>query len=269
MDGFFNTKNEQVSFSFNPMYENHGMIRKYIEWYAFYLGELAAVPGSKIVYAADDVPVIRHFNYPLLSAFKLFYWSKAVLNAGDYVAQKFKPGVVSEELLEINRKTFKAYSEIDVTEVWCEETISSTLKQVHYYWDCDLFESKDIALRLVDEIRQMVSDMMTECEENGLEGRARKGSFNLYNSDLMIGNNCVLIEPANKKYTRRVFLGHNTFNTISTYNEAFLRETSLWMNNLMKKSMLLTGSAEKQRNIFFKRIHNKIDALEKAIQLND
>ncbi len=265
MESIFSTSKEHVSFNFNPLYAQTNNFFTYMRWYADYLTSLAGVPGTRIIYAADDVPVLRHFNFPNLAAFKAFYWSKAVLNINYLPNDKFKLNAIPPELVELNKKTALAYAKLDCTEIWTNETITSTLKQVQYYWECNFFESNADVLLIINEIRQMIHQMNKECEDNENENRQRIGHFMLYNSDVMIGNNCVLVEPGNPQHSKRVFLGYNTFNTLSTTDNAFIDETSAWMNNLLKKSILLTGSGEKQRSIFFRKMLEKLNGLENTI----
>lgn len=265
MESIFSTTKEHVSFNFNPLYNQTNNFHAYMKWYADYLSSLASVPGTRLIYAADDVPVLRHFNFTHLAAFKTFYWSKAVLNIDYLPNQKFNLAAIPAELVELNKKTAIAYSKLNCTEIWTNETLTSTLKQVQYYWECNFFESHNDVLLVLEDIRQMLIQMNKECEENEREDRERIGQFMLYNSDVMIGNNCVLVEPGNSQHAKRVFLGYNTFNTLSTSDSSFIDETVFWMNNLLKKSILLTGSAEKQRTIFFRQMHERLSLLEKSI----
>lgn len=265
MESIFSTTKEHVSFNFNPLYNQTNNFHAYMEWYANYLSGLASIPGTRLIYAADDVPVLRHFNFPHLAAFKAFYWSKAVLNIDYLPNQKFNLEAIPTDLAELNKKTAEAYSKLNCTEIWTNETLTSTLKQVQFYWECSFFESLNDLLLVLEDIRQMLIQMNTECEKNESENRLRIGDFMLYNSEVMIGNNCVLVEPGNSQIARRVFLGYNTFNTLSTSDSSFIDETVFWMNNLLKKSILLTGSAEKQRAIFFRQMHEKLNQLEKSI----
>ena len=130
----------------------------------------------------------------------------------------------------------------------------------------NLFENSDQALLVTDEMRQMMDELKTNCENSYKNDPNTRGQFMLYNSEVMIGNNQVLIEPGDSKMGQRVFLGHNTFNSISTYNASFVKETKLWMENLTKKSLLLSGTAEKQRAKFFKKMEDQISALERNIR---
>lgn len=266
LDGLFRKEDNQVNFNFNPMYGQPFNFSKYLEWYASYLSDLARIPETNVIYAAEDIPVIRHFKYPHLSAFKAYYWSKAVLNIEVFHSKQFDFSEVSQKLIDNNLKTAEAYSKLNVTEIWSEETITSTLRQIRFYFDCHFFDTHETALIVLKDLRKMLEHMEVECQENESENRQRPGDFRLYVSDLMIGNNCVYIEPGKQGAPERVFIGHNTFNTISTSDSKFLTETRHWISNLIRKSILLTGSAEKLRVVFFKKMYDKISNLENYIR---
>ncbi len=265
VDGLLQLDSLQVSFSFNPLYEQNESLVKYLSGLSDYLAELAAIKNTKVIYAAEDVPFFRHLNYSTLSAFKIFYWSKAVLNSEMFNGKKFNASLVPREIIDINKRTFKSYTQIDSIEIWTEETLSSTLKQVDFFWESNLFEDQNQAVTVVKEIREMMEELKLECEVSYKDNANKKGEFKLYNSEVLIGNNCVLIEPGDSKMGDRVFLGHNTFNSLSTYNAAFAKETRFWMDNLTKKSLQLSGTAEKQRAVFFKKMEDQISVLERNV----
>lgn len=266
VDGLLAVDSLQVNFNFNPMFEEKLNFGKYLIWFSEYLSQLAKIPGTRIIYAADDVPLFRHFNFSNLSAFKSFYWSKAVLNSEFFQGKKFNSNIIPQEIIDINKKTYKAYSQINSIEIWTEETLISTLKQVEFFWESDLFEDTAQALLVTEEIRQMMDELKMNCENSYKNDPDLRGQFMLYNSEVMIGNNQILIEPGDAKMGERVFLGYNTFNSISTYNASFVKETRLWMENLTKKSLLLSGTAEKQRAKFFKKMDDQISVLERNIR---
>ena len=264
LDGFLNLDSLQVSFNFNPMYGENNNFEKYLLWFSDYLTELSRSEGTHITYVCEDVPLFRHFKYNTLSAFKSFYWNKAVLNNEKLIGKKFHKDLVSDKIIELNKKTIEAYYKINSIEVWTEETLKSTLKQVEFFWESDQFDSAEQAMIVINEIKQMLNDLKHECENGYKDFERKQGKFKFYVSEVMIGNNCVLIDFGNIA-SSRVFLSHNTFNSISTYNSAFVEETSQWMDNIKGKSILISGSAEKQRAIFFKKNAEMINSLEKLI----
>lgn len=266
LDGLLSQNSLQVSFTFNPMYSELMNFENYFRFFSHYLKELSTHKGVRILYAGEDVPVFRHFKFTNLSAFKYFYWNKAILNDKNLTGKKFNAGYVSPEIIEMNKQTYNTYRQIDRTEIWSQETLSSTLIQIEFFWESGLFETKEQALSVTGDIRMMMAELHADCDTDAPSSPGNMGDFVLYNSEIFIGNNCVLIEPGESKMNARVFLGYNTFSSISTYNAAFSSETRQWMDNLMKKSILLSGSAEKQRSKFFNRMGDQILALEKKIQ---
>lgn len=265
LDGLLSHDSLQVSFNFNPMYDDKSNFEKYMIWFSEYLTFLSQKVGTTITYVSEDVPLFRHFKYDTLSSFKSFYWNKAVLNNPNLIGKKFHQDIISEKIREFKRKTIESYYKINSIEIWTDETLKSTLKQVEFFWETDQFESAEHAILVINDIRQMMTDLKTECENGFKDIVNQKGKFNFFVSEVMIGNNCVLIDFDDMKTPGRVFLSHNTFNSISTYNSAFANETRQWIENIKGKSILISGSAEKQRAIFFKKNNDLINALEKMI----
>ncbi len=63
----------------------------------------------------------------------------------------------------------------------------------------------------------------------------------------------------------RVFISHNTFNSISTDNINFCKETKSWMENLIRKSTKINDVSEKHRYQFFRLMYEKIENVRQRI----
>ena len=222
--------------------------------------------NKQIIYAAIDVPIFHHFNYPELSAFKMFYWMKAVVDVDALADKKFSAEHVNSRFAQLGKEIYETYTRIPSVEIWTEDTINSLIKQIEYYWDSGNFAETEDALIVCRQAREEVETLKRQAEKSNklmLENGPEESAFTLYYSDIEIGNNCI--------YTRRadndlVYLSVHTFNKIITANPAFNAETQMWLNNLMKKSTLISGVSEKSRYRFFKTIESKIDRLYKKIE---
>ncbi|MCB9252939.1 MAG: hypothetical protein H6605_10760 [Flavobacteriales bacterium] len=268
LDSMIHDQNQKVTFSYTPMYEDSLNFKSYFEGFQDFLKKASLSERSRIVYAAEDIPVFRHFNHPFLSSFKSFYWKKSVLNSPDIQGAKYDPNIVSEELRILNQNTFKIYEQLNRVEIWTNETIDSTLNQVDFFWESGFFEKKDDALQVMDEIQDLINLLSAECESTGEAVLGKPHESLLYFCEVVIGNNSVLIESGKDDDSGTVYLGYNTFNSIATDNPAFIKETRSWIENLIKKSILLTNSGEKQRLKFFRKMAAKIDALKAKIREN-
>ncbi len=218
---------------------------------------ISKTPGSSIIYAADDVPIWHHFFDRDLIAFKLFYWLKSILNSPAYSGKKYNANLISEELIEISTSLLEHYNKCETTEIWNEDTLNSTLKQVEYFWESGFFESKEQALHICTLIEQEVDILNKKAEGVG------SNSFKLFQSEVMIGNNSILVNLNGNKIA---FLSNNTFNMMSTTTPDFVAENEYWLNNLLRKSTQISGVSEKQRNRFFGILKGKIDQLKARIQ---
>jgi hypothetical protein len=56
---------------------------------------------------------------------------------------------------------------------------------------------------------------------------------------------------------------------MTTTNSLFVNEAEEWLKNLIKKSNLISGISEKQRNQFFKKLFSKLEKLRDLIKIED
>lgn len=232
------------------------------------LKKIRATEKKELIFAAEDVPIFHHFSFPLLSAFKLFYWNKSILNAPSLEGKKFDPALIPQELIALGDEIYSLYQNVPSVEIWTDDTLNSTLKQIEYYMESGLFLDKAQALSVCDQVAAMVAGIQRQAEHSvkfsgenpppGLEP-----NYTLYNSELMVGNNCILVTMGS---TKAVYLSHNTFNSMVTINPAFCEETERWLRNLSKKSIPISGVSEKQRYRFFKILFDKVDAVRKKVE---
>lgn len=276
-DAFSKVKSGMVTFNFIPMEisaesfaEFLGDIKKQLEF-------LASAKDPKIVFACQDVPFLHHFNYPELANFTIFYWMRTIMNLPDLSKVKYDADFRFQELLQMGKAISDLYSNIPSVEVWTESTVRSTLKQISFYWESGIFESKEDAIRVCADLSKEIEDIerMAEISTKQLNAlnpeletkpEMEDGlslNFKLYLSDIELNNNCQLITIGD---FQSVSLGHLSFSSMTTNNESYCKKTEQWLNNIIKKSTLVSGSAEKQRFQFFQNANKMIDSLMKSIE---
>ena len=253
-----------VTFSYNKLKDEKDGFKTWFLNLYLNIQQIADAPVNKIVYAADDVPLWHHFTQDNLTAFKLFYWQKSILNSPEFNELKFREEYIHPELIDIARKIKEAYNQTESIEIWTEDTLNSTLKQIEYFWENDFFEDKQTALSICDAIESEII-LLKNKAENESKNPASTGhrkNFSLYQSEVMLGNNSIIVYTNNNK---TAFVSNNTFNIMSTTGKAFVDENEMWMSNIMKKSILISGVNEKQRNKFFRLLIQKITDLRHKI----
>lgn len=247
-----------VAFHFKQLMPEEDSFRQYLKGMLEDLKRIKSYGNASIIYAAEDIPVFHHFPYPLLSAFKIYYWMRSVMNVKALEGTSFKPGLIAEDVLELGKQIHQTYMGIPSSEIWTDGTISSTLDQIAYYWDAGLFESKEVAHQVCDDMAAEIASIRHYCEV----GNKQLIPFHFYHNDIMIGNNCVLI---NAGTTRFCYLSHHSFNFMLTTDASFSAETASWLENMMRRSQLISGVSEKQRNIFFIAMLRRIEHLKQRM----
>jgi hypothetical protein len=255
-----------VSFLYHPVIELADY-RKWMETIAANLKSMLNNKDAHIYYAAIDIPVFHNFRFPLVSFFKSLYWLKAITNHPDFQNVKFSCSNISEEFVNRGKEICDLYGSIQSTEVWTDLITYSLLRQIDYFWDAGEFASKEDALALCNEVEMEFEYLQTAAESSSKNPNKKKlpgepANYLLYDCDIEIANNCILVVNGDQK---TVYLSTQTFNVISTSNTLFANETLRWMNSLIKKSTLISEVGGKQRGLFFREALENIAKLRQKI----
>jgi hypothetical protein len=256
-----------VTFRFNPLNDQMLGFKTYLESLKRDLAYIKSMENKKIIYACQDIPVFHDFNYPELSGFKMFYWMKSIMNVPELQDKVFHVSRVPEGFYTLGKQIYELYASIPSTEIWTETTIVSTLKQIEFFNESGSFGSIEDALQVCNGLKQLLENVREQTEHGHKHSNGGKdingGAYDLYLSEIEITNNCVLV---NIQGVRSVFLGHLTFNTMSTSNEEYSKKTESWLEVIIKKSTLVSGVSEKHRYQFFRKALKRVDDLMQKIE---
>lgn len=267
-DSFINIESGNVTFNYTLMDKGYESFKQYLISIRDDLKIIKAAKNHLITYACEDIPIFHNINSKDIAAFKMMYWLKAILNIPELDGLKYSPDLISDELKVLGREIYELYCTIPSVEVWTDTTITSTLKQIEFFWASGAFESIQDVFKVCESLRESISIIEKQA---GLGAKVIKNlspeiedNYSVYFSEIELTNNCVLVNLGESK---AVYLGHLTFNVMSTSNATYCHETELWMNNIVRKSTLISKVAEKTRYQFFKEIYRDIDKfIEKISQ---
>jgi hypothetical protein len=269
LDALTNGTSNSISFRIHQLGGNFEGFVGYLEALLEDMNWQSKFENRSISYAAEDMPVFYSFFFSNLARFKLGYWNKSILNVEEMQGMKVEDVQVPEAWKKISESIVANYLNTDSIEIWNEDTLKSTLHQIRYYWEAGIFRNKETALDVVKDLHDIVNLIQQQCETgkkfNFVKGSFTPAKFTLYSSDLMIGNNCVLLKANEKEAS---YIGYNTFNYMRTSNAYFNEQEKKWFRNLMAKSTLISEVAEKQRNKFIKELHSQVSSLESFITDN-
>ena len=270
-DAFINnTQDNVVSFSYHQLNSHVNTFKEYLLGIKNGLDQVLRFPENdrQIIFAAEDIPVFQHFAHPYLTAFKIYYWNKSILNAKGFEDNKFDISRVDAELQQLAADIYERYAKINSIEIWSDDTVTSTLKQIEFYWDAGAFKTKEDALKVCTELNLLFERINKQAELNvkfdkNNNPTSSDPNYALYHSDVMIGNNCVLSVMGGMK---GAYISYHTFNSMLTTNVNFCNETDLWLKNLIQKSNLISGVGVKNRYRFFKKADEALKKLVNKIE---
>ena len=214
---------------------------------------LHTFPKRELIFFAKDIPIFYYFNSPLLASFKMYFWMGSVLRYAEYRNAKFHPDRIPKEYKIMGEKIWKRYTDTPRIEIWSEETLNVTLRQIEFYYDCHLLEDLGYARQLCDEYSLLVNEIRG-LAESGFKDK-KEQSFDLYKNDLLIADNTILFRMGDQKI---VFIPYNTLNILRTVNPTFCQQTDEYLTNLIGKSVKISTTGEKPRNTFFNQMEEKI-----------
>lgn len=264
VDEVFGNQSNTVTFSYTKLTDSETNFEAYLLRLCEHLKAINKFETKKIMYVAEEIPIFYSFFSKKLTEFKLFYWQRSVLNIPTYQQQKFNWGIVPASLIEIANQSFKEYLTIPSTEIWTVETVQTGLKQIRFYFESGIITAVH-ALELLKDYRCMIEMV----QQNSADARKNKSdkteTYFLYNSEVMLGTNCIYVQMGDSNYS---YISFNTMNSLTTNNPQFCEETEHWLKNLEKKSTLISGVSEKQRYQFFNQLFKAIDDCILKIETN-
>ncbi|MEI8136444.1 MAG: helix-turn-helix transcriptional regulator [Bacteroidota bacterium] len=264
LDQVFSNQNDTVTFSYTKLTDSVQNFETYLNRLLTHLKTLKKFDNKKIYYVAEEIPIFYSFFSKKLTDFKLFYWQRSVLNIPEYQQKKFEWGIVPQKLIDIAHDSHKEYLTIPSSEIWTAETVLTGLKQIQFYFDSGIISIIQ-ATDLLVEYRLMIDMIMKNAENSRKNVSDKNETYFLYNSEVVLGTNCIYVIMGEITYS---YISFNTMNSLTTNNPEFCEETEHWVRNLEKKSTLISGVSEKQRYQFFSAMYKNIDDCVQRIKSN-
>jgi hypothetical protein len=219
---------------------------------------------AEVIFILNELSIFHIIQIPEVCAFKLFFWKKSNLDFPGYRDLKFSVDHLEDEVLKLSEEISKHFVGINTIEFTTEESLNSFLKQVLYYSEAGYFNSREDAIVLCDKLHELVDHQQKQAALGfkfpiGKPPVGEEGNFQLYHNDLILVDNTILVKTRNGSAT---YLTSNAINLLVSYDKAFFEYNYAWGRNLLSKSVPISGTAEKERNRFFRILHEKIDAVK-------
>jgi len=263
---------EAVLFRFYRLSSKH-----YQEYLQFILAEFRNsenMKGHNLVYSAKDIPIFYFFLFPELAVFKGYFFSKVLwpsdlLKDSKFTFQKIykELGPPMEILNDLGIQLAKAYMSIPGSEIWNHNTINGHLYQISYMWEAGLFDDIESALFVLNSTRLLVKHIEEQASAGFKlatgENENKRGAFEMYFSEGIHLENAII---RNAQDQQRCYVLHNTGDYLITSDIGFCKRTTFYLENVLRKSSLISTVGEKDRKRLFRNYYEKIEKLEKQIE---
>jgi hypothetical protein len=215
---------------------------------------------KEIIYLSKDVPIFHNFYYQPLIAFRYFFWMKTILSKPEFVNKGFEMNCVTPDIITLSHELSKGYNNIPSTEIWNTECINSAILQVEFYKDSGYFSNAADIKAVYDSLEETILHLKHQVEFGckfmpGENPQSKKNNFKFFFNRVALGDNTILVITDRIK---TVFLNYDVLNYMTTRDESFCGPCYNDLQNLMKRSTMISETSEKQRNIFFGILLSKI-----------
>ncbi|HEU5163971.1 MAG TPA: hypothetical protein VFU29_00435 [Chitinophagaceae bacterium] len=222
---------------------------------------------KEIIYQTKDMAVFHNFYYRPLAAFRYFFWMKSIIQDPAFADKDFEFSVLPEEAAKLSQQLVMAYNKVPSIEIGNTECINSTISQIEFYKESGLFTSSADIKTVYESLEETIIHLKNEVEYGtkfmpGENPESKKSNFRFFYNRIILGDNTVMVVTDRVK---TVFIIYDVLNYMSTQDENFCDPCYDDLHRMMKKSTLISQTSEKQRNIFFGILLNKIRERKKNL----
>lgn len=219
-------------------------------------------------YLAKEFPFFYYFLTPEIAAFKSFFFMKSILFYDDWKGTRFSVKDDYSHYHSLWKEIFETFVSIPGTEIWNVENVTSTIRQIEFYYETGVFKSAGDIDCLFEKLFEMLEHVQLQAEHGVKLLRNQKptdfsgSAYNMYINELILGDNMQVMQLGENYYT---YLNHTILNHMTTTDERFNAYMKKSMDSIVQKSIPISKVNEKERLIFFNRLKAKLENARKRI----
>lgn len=260
LDQLLQIDNETAIFSGKMVDSSNFNLNDYLHEVLRNLTLFTTLAGCELYNFNKDIPIFHFMQFKELCAFKYFFWKRTLMHYPDLAKQQFNGEESDDDVKETGLKIIKIYTQIPSTEIWNDESIHATIRQIEFYRQTNTFVNKHIVLKIYGQLEELINHLELETEAGvkflyNESPAANAAPYNIYVNECLLGDNTVHMQANDMQAT---FLNHGGMNFIATHDKRFCNYTLINLQNIIKKSTHISKVGEKERSIFFNAMREKI-----------
>ena len=228
------------------------------------LKQINSFERKQLIYQNKDISVFFYLQFPDLIAFKYYIWLKTHFQFPELSKVGFSFDLLTKEHRSLIKQINKEFISIPSVEIMNPDNILTDLRQIEYCKATKIFQSEEDLHRLYKSVDEMISHMEIQAQfgKKFIPGEKlddQSCSHTLYVHDFHFGDNETLAIVDDQKVT---ILTHAAINFISTFDTEMGDYSWTFMQNIIRKSTLISATGEKSRTRFFNLIRERIHAFQ-------
>jgi hypothetical protein len=234
-----------------------------IKWQTYF----NSFKSKTLYYVCKDIPIFHHFHFREIAAFKYYFWMKTIFHFPEFAKQKFSFDLFTDDLFALGRRNLELYNQLSIVEFWNFESLSSTIRQIDYYKDAQLFQSNEDIIKIYDALEKLFEHLQAQAAlgykyNYGDPDKKPIADYQIYYNEVILGDNNMLMVLDDIKLS---LISHSVINYMITRDIAFNENMYKHMQNMMRKSTQLSSVSEKERARFFRALRERIAKRKEAL----
>ena len=267
LDNFHKEGAAHVNFDYVSVGHHENGFKEYLVLLADDIEKISKLTNKEIIYAATDIPIFHLFRYPRLVIFKINAWKYSL-----YPNEKIEfKDLEDPSILHLCDKITRAYDQIPATEIWSEKTLLSFIGYIDFFFESQICPDKDLLLKICDDLTALIEDIDSYCDgtkrlealTNKTDKAVRSENLNIFISEISAENSFILIKAEG---VRMAFIKLFALGSLKTNNSRFYDDTQIWIDGLLQRATLISGSGKKQRAILMANLKMKVREVYVKIQ---
>ena len=215
---------------------------------------------KQLIYQNKDISIFFYFMFPDLIAFKYYLWMKTHFQFPEFKNAHFSFDLLSPENLKLIKKILAVFLKIPSIEIMNPDNILTDLRQIEYFKVTRGFSSNQDLDRIYDSVEKMIDhiELLAQTGKKFLPGEQVPDSacmHKIFVHDFHFGDNEAVALVGETKMT---VLTHSAINFLVTNDPEFGSYSWDFMQNIIRKSTLISVTGEKARTRFFNLIRERI-----------
>lgn len=267
LDQLFRVSNNSVLFHTVTIDSGETSFEVYLKGILQQLRSTAQMSNAHVTYLTKDLPLFHSFTFEPFFAFRYFFWMKTILQHPDFKDAAFSFSALQPHIVTLGQQINKTYNQLVSTEIWNTECMNSTILQIEYYKDAGFFSKASDIKTIYDSVEETLNHIKDQVEIGtkffaGENPGMKKNNFSFFYNRVILGDNTILLDTDQGK---TIFLNYEVLNYMVTRDVNFCDQANQELQNLIKRSTLISESSEKLRNFFFGILLAKISDRKKHL----